>query len=95
MPMLFPFPYGKLQCHKYQCLLIYVYVYIHVIYAVIFVIRRLFGLTAIIRTDCDYPTRLLLHSDLEYPVFVNPVLLLILSWLLTTDLRLWINTPVR
>ena len=58
------------------------------------VFYRLFGLTAIIHTDCENPTRLLLHSDLEYPTFVNPALLMILLLLLATDLRLWINTPV-
>ena len=55
---------------------------------------RLFGLSAIIRTDCERPTQLLVHSDLEYPVFVSPALLLLLFWILATEFRLWLGTPV-
>lgn len=57
-------------------------------------IYRLFGLTPVIFTDCEYPTRMQLHSGLEYSMFVNAALLLLLFLLLATDLRLWINTPV-
>ena len=56
---------------------------------------RLFGLTPVIFTNCDHPSRLLLYSDVDYPLFVNPALLLFLCLLLATDMRLWINTPVR
>ena len=55
---------------------------------------RLFGLTAVIFTDCEYPNQLLLHSGVEYPYYVNPFLLLLLYLLLATDMRFWINTPV-
>ncbi|CAI8013642.1 Piezo-type mechanosensitive ion channel component 1 [Geodia barretti] len=56
-------------------------------------LARLFGLTPIILTDCEYPTRLQLHHGLESTVFVNAALLVLLCLLLATDMRLWINTP--
>lgn len=58
------------------------------------ILSRLFGLSAIIRTDCEHPAQLLLHPGLEYPVFVSPALLLLLFWILATEFRLWLGTPV-
>ena len=55
---------------------------------------RLFGLTPIIQTDCDRPTELLVRSDVLWTEILSPIFILGLFWLLATDLRMWLSTPV-
>ena len=55
---------------------------------------RLFGLTPIIQTDCDRPTELLVRSGVIWTEILSPILILGLFWLLSTDLRMWLSTPV-
>ncbi|KAL5021686.1 hypothetical protein ScPMuIL_000841 [Solemya velum] len=52
-------------------------------------IARLVGLTGVIRTDCSKPYTLELHSDIDWPVFVNPGILLLLYWVLAFETRRW------
>ena len=56
--------------------------------------HRLFGLTPIIMTDCVRPTQLLLWPGLNYTMFLSPAFVFILYWLLATDFRMWMFTPV-
>ena len=55
---------------------------------------RLLGLTPLIQTKCDRPTELLVSADASSLAAVNTFALLFLLWLLCTDLRLWMTTPV-
>uniref|UniRef100_A0A8C4Q556 Piezo type mechanosensitive ion channel component 2 n=1 Tax=Eptatretus burgeri TaxID=7764 RepID=A0A8C4Q556_EPTBU len=55
---------------------------------------RLFGITGVVRTDCARPWELAVHSGLSWPVFVNPIVLLILYFTIATLLRLWLYEPV-
>ena len=57
-------------------------------------LSRLCGLTPIIRTDCGHPTELLLWPNVPYTMILNPIFVLVLFWLLATDLRMWLFTPV-
>ena len=57
-------------------------------------LSRLCGLTPIIRTDCGHPTELLLWANVPYTMILNPIFILVLFWLLATDLRMWLFTPV-
>lgn len=55
---------------------------------------RLFGLTAVIATDCGEPTKLSVFPGILYVNYVSPGLLVMLLLVLATDLRLWLFTPV-
>ncbi len=57
---------------------------------------RLFGLTAIVETTCDIgdPRVLNLIKDHPWPVYVNPVLLLIFYLYVGTQVRIWLDGPV-
>ena len=46
---------------------------------------RIFGFTGIVRTDCNQTEELLTHHNLEWPIYVNPISLLILFWLSATE----------
>uniref|UniRef100_UPI00358F3C92 piezo-type mechanosensitive ion channel component 2 n=1 Tax=Myxine glutinosa TaxID=7769 RepID=UPI00358F3C92 len=54
---------------------------------------RLFGITGVVRTDCARPWELAVHSGLSWPVFMNPIVLLILYFTIATLLRLWLYEP--
>ncbi|XP_070575876.1 piezo-type mechanosensitive ion channel component 2-like isoform X5 [Ptychodera flava] len=54
---------------------------------------RLFGLTAIVIYDCDTPYQLQLDTELDWPVYVNPVVLLIYYWYLALLTCQWIQNP--
>ena len=51
---------------------------------------RVLGFTGIVRTDCNRTTELLTHTNLEWPIFVNPISLLIIFWMSTSELRLYL-----
>jgi len=55
---------------------------------------RLFGLTPIILTDCTHPTELQLWPNIPYTMILSPIFIFILFWLLATELRMWLFTPV-
>ncbi|XP_065913837.1 piezo-type mechanosensitive ion channel component 1-like isoform X3 [Dysidea avara] len=46
---------------------------------------RIFGFTGIVKTDCNQTEELLTHDNLEWPIYVNPVSVLILFWLSATE----------
>ena len=56
---------------------------------------RLFGLTPVIWTVCSEPSSLHVFPGLHYINYMSPALILALVWLLATDCRLWLSTPVR
>ena len=51
--------------------------------------NRIFGLTGIVRTNCsvNQTDKLLTHHDLKWPIYVNPISLLILFWLSASAVR--------
>ena len=51
--------------------------------------NRIFGLTGIVRTDCsvNQTDKLLTHHNVEWPIYVNPISLLILFWLSASAVR--------
>ena len=51
---------------------------------------RVLGFTGIVRTDCNRTTELLTHTSLEWPIYVNPISLLIVFWMSTSELRLYL-----
>nr|DBA22115.1 TPA: hypothetical protein GDO54_013179 [Pyxicephalus adspersus] len=55
---------------------------------------RLFGMTAIIRTNQTESWAIHLHQDLHWPVFTNPFMLLILYYTLVMLLQQWGHLPV-
>nr|XP_014342463.1 PREDICTED: piezo-type mechanosensitive ion channel component 2-like [Latimeria chalumnae] len=54
---------------------------------------RLFGMSAFIRINVTEPWTLHIHSGLQWPVFVNPLLLLVLYYTLVGLLRQWVQHP--
>lgn len=48
---------------------------------------RVLGFTGIVRTDCNRTTELLTHKGLEWPIYVNPIVLLIIFWMSTSEVR--------
>ncbi|XP_072269767.1 piezo-type mechanosensitive ion channel component 2-like [Pyxicephalus adspersus] len=56
---------------------------------------RLFGMTAIIRTNQTESWAIHLHQDLHWPVFTNPFMLLILYYTLVMLLQQWGHLPVE
>ncbi|ESO89783.1 hypothetical protein LOTGIDRAFT_124598, partial [Lottia gigantea] len=48
-------------------------------------VARLLGLTGIIKTDCNKPWILSIHSDVKWEYYVNPGILLLLYWHLVDD----------
>ncbi|XP_053571976.1 piezo-type mechanosensitive ion channel component 2-like [Bombina bombina] len=55
---------------------------------------RLFGMTAIIRTNETATWVIKLHDGLNWPVFLNPFVLLIMYYLLIMLLQQWANIPM-
>ncbi|XP_075034415.1 piezo-type mechanosensitive ion channel component 2-like, partial [Mixophyes fleayi] len=56
---------------------------------------RLFGMTAIIRTNETESWIIHLHQDLHWPVFTNPFMLLILYYTLIMLLQQWAKLPME
>uniref|UniRef100_A0A8C9TYF1 Piezo type mechanosensitive ion channel component 2 n=1 Tax=Scleropages formosus TaxID=113540 RepID=A0A8C9TYF1_SCLFO len=54
----------------------------------------LFGISPIIRSDCLYTWKLLVHDGLRWHHFVNPIMLLVLYYTLATLIRLWLQDPI-
>ncbi|XP_061162541.1 piezo-type mechanosensitive ion channel component 2-like [Saccostrea echinata] len=52
-------------------------------------LARLLGLTAVIKTDCDKPWSVEFHEPSNWPLFVNPALLLALYFSVATETRIW------
>uniref|UniRef100_A0A8C7UGW1 Piezo-type mechanosensitive ion channel component n=1 Tax=Oncorhynchus mykiss TaxID=8022 RepID=A0A8C7UGW1_ONCMY len=52
---------------------------------------RLFGITAVIQTNETEPYSLGLQPDISWPVFTNPMVLLLLYYTLVALLRKWVN----
>ncbi|KAL2101975.1 hypothetical protein ACEWY4_003736 [Coilia grayii] len=71
--------------YLYQLPLLQDWVPPHDIYA------RLFGMTAFIRTNASEPHRLLLQPDASWPVFINPLVLLLLYFTLVALLHKWVH----
>ncbi|XP_068119991.1 piezo-type mechanosensitive ion channel component 2-like isoform X2 [Hyperolius riggenbachi] len=59
------------------------------------IFARLFGMTALIRTNETQSWVIHLHEDLHWPVFVNPFLLLVLYYTLVMLLQQWARLPVE
>lgn len=55
------------------------------------VCRRLFGLIGVIRTNSSERHSLGLHSDVCWPDFVNPFVLLLLYYTLVALLHKWVH----
>ncbi|XP_064156489.1 piezo-type mechanosensitive ion channel component 2 isoform X4 [Anguilla rostrata] len=55
------------------------------------VYARLFGMTAFIRTNSSDPHRLGLHPDVTWPVFVSPLVVLMLYYTLVAMLHKWVH----
>ncbi|KAE8574486.1 hypothetical protein XENTR_v10003454 [Xenopus tropicalis] len=55
---------------------------------------RLFGMTAIIRTNSTQSWIIHLHHDLQWPVFLNPLILLLMYYTLVMLLDQWNQIPV-
>lgn len=53
---------------------------------------RLLGLTAVIKTDCTKPWSVEFHEPSNWPLFVNPPLLLALYISVATETRYWKNS---
>lgn len=51
---------------------------------------RILGFTGIVRVECNRTTELLTHPHLEWPIYVNPISLLIIFWMSTSELRLYL-----
>ncbi|RXM92853.1 Piezo-type mechanosensitive ion channel component 2 [Acipenser ruthenus] len=51
---------------------------------------RLFGMTAFIQTNASEPSRLQLHAGVTWPVFLNPLVLLVLYFTLVALLQKWV-----
>ncbi|TRY98064.1 hypothetical protein DNTS_004436, partial [Danionella cerebrum] len=49
----------------------------------------LFGISAVIQTDCAQPWMLRVNPDLQWHHFLNPIMLLVLYYTLATLIRLW------
>ena len=56
--------------------------------------HRLFGLTAVVCTNCTRPTELMACPTVPNNYIVSPVILCVLFWFVSTDLTLWLSTPV-
>ncbi|XP_056403769.1 piezo-type mechanosensitive ion channel component 2-like isoform X1 [Hyla sarda] len=56
---------------------------------------RLFGMTAVIRTNETESWMIHLHQDLHWPVFTNPFMLLVLYYTLVMLLQQWAQLPVE
>ncbi|XP_042564868.1 piezo-type mechanosensitive ion channel component 2 [Clupea harengus] len=52
---------------------------------------RLFGMTALIRTNGSEPHSLRLQPDVSWPVFINPLVLLLLYYTLVALLHKWVH----
>ncbi|XP_063049296.1 piezo-type mechanosensitive ion channel component 2 [Engraulis encrasicolus] len=55
------------------------------------VYARLFGMTAFILTNSSEPHRLQLQPDVSWPVFINPLLLLLLYFTLVALMHKWVH----
>ncbi|XP_029912219.1 piezo-type mechanosensitive ion channel component 2 [Myripristis murdjan] len=55
------------------------------------VYARLFGMTGVIRTNSSEPYSLGLHSDVSWPDFINPLVLLLLYYTLVALLHKWVH----
>lgn len=55
---------------------------------------RILGLTAVIKTDCGKPWSVEFHDPSNWPLFVNPPLLLALYISVATETRYWRNSKV-
>ncbi|XP_044155581.1 piezo-type mechanosensitive ion channel component 2-like [Bufo gargarizans] len=56
---------------------------------------RLFGITAIIRTNQTESWMIHLHQDLHWPVFANPFMLLVLYYTLVMLVQQWAKLPME
>ena len=58
---------------------------------------RIIGLTGIVRTSCirNQTDNLLIHNNLEWPIYVNPISLLILFWLSASAVRRQLFSVVK
>ncbi|XP_019907103.2 piezo-type mechanosensitive ion channel component 2-like [Esox lucius] len=52
---------------------------------------RLFGMTAVIQTNKAEPYSLGVHADVSWPVFTNPIVLLLLYYTLVALLHKWVH----
>ncbi|KAL4646317.1 piezo-type mechanosensitive ion channel component 2-like [Arapaima gigas] len=55
---------------------------------------RLFGMTAFIQTNYSSPHSLGLHQGVTWPIFINPLVLLLLYYTLVTLLKKWVPEEV-
>uniref|UniRef100_A0A6Q2ZNI8 Piezo-type mechanosensitive ion channel component n=1 Tax=Esox lucius TaxID=8010 RepID=A0A6Q2ZNI8_ESOLU len=55
------------------------------------IFSRLFGMTAVIQTNKAEPYSLGVHADVSWPVFTNPIVLLLLYYTLVALLHKWVH----
>ena len=75
-------------------MLICIYMHTHTTHINLHAHHRLFGLTAVVCTNCTRPTELMACSTVPNNYIVSPVFLCVLFWFVSTDLTLWLSTPV-
>ncbi|KAG2458531.1 PIEZ2 protein, partial [Polypterus senegalus] len=56
---------------------------------------RLFGVTPVIQTNCSTTWRMIVHPQLEWYHYINPIMLLVLYYTLATLIRLWLQEPIE
>ncbi|XP_054480874.1 LOW QUALITY PROTEIN: piezo-type mechanosensitive ion channel component 2 [Anoplopoma fimbria] len=54
----------------------------------------IFGISPIVQSNCSYTWKLIVHPELKWNHFVNPIILLILYYTLATLIRLWLQEPI-
>jgi len=58
-------------------------------------LHRVLGFIGLVRTDCDNPTELHVHSKLEWPQYLGPISIALLYYLAASDVRQWVLLYVR
>uniref|UniRef100_A0A4W3JHF6 Piezo type mechanosensitive ion channel component 2 n=1 Tax=Callorhinchus milii TaxID=7868 RepID=A0A4W3JHF6_CALMI len=56
---------------------------------------RLFGVSPVIQTNCSTTWKIISYPKVSWPQHVNPIMLLMLYYILATLIRLWLQEPVN
>ncbi|EMP33430.1 Protein PIEZO2 [Chelonia mydas] len=57
--------------------------------------RKLFGVTSVIKTNCSSTWKIIANQDLVWYHHANPILLLVMYYTLATLIRLWLQEPIE
>lgn len=61
---------------------------------IFFFVLRLFGVSAIVQTNCSSTWRIIAREENIWYHYVNPILLLVMYYTLATLIRLWLQEPI-